>query len=363
MLGCADEPLEPTNSVSGPQSAALVSPEPALHAKHRQLIQLLARALAKPALRAKVHKAMQSSPYKEHKLQFRRFLERDGLDVKLAMAQLGGRSSSEILADLDRLPPFEFYMPVREHRAAWTGGANVIVVGRLEEWETPMGFDLSGAPVAGLSAAAPPATPVLVVVPAETRFDEDRGPGPAIKPAFAVANPSPTSPWDFRLAQVNIGKSYEPWTSGEPEFEMHIYASNASGAPLKDANGNYRFWDCIGEDIYPATPANGYWNYDAWGAYRTYTGTARPVLATDTNQNSWMDGQLHLLVSEDDLIGCGEGGNAGFPQIGDIVTGPMISDDRVLLYSMPLGLRSVYVQYTQGVNLVSINFGLRANLN
>jgi hypothetical protein len=365
MVGCAQQPLDGTGSEQAPGQSAtpgdpsLVRSSPHALAAQRRLVRLLAQALADPSLRVRVYEAMQASPYKEHKLDFRRFLERDGLPIQQAMARLEGTPQSELLATLGGLPEFEFYMPVREHFAAWAGGANLIVVGRLGEQEDPVGFDLTGAPVRELSATVPPRTPALVVVPIESLFDKDVEPGTAPRPAFAVAKPSPTSPWDFRLAEVNIGKSFDPWTSGEPEFEIHVYASTAAGDPLAYANGSLAFWQCIGED--QLAPASR-WNYDAWGSYRTYTGTARPVLATDIGQNALQHGQMHLWVIENDNTApCnGSGDPTRFPIMH---WDNPLSDDNVLKYSMPYGLQSLSLQYLADVNRLVFNFGLRANAN
>jgi hypothetical protein len=363
FLACELEPLRPVDASSEPVNLEAASDIQAAVALE-PVVRFLAKALGDPALRDRVYASMQGSPVRERKLHFRRFLESDGRGIQDRMTQLIGGNQRELVAALDALPPLEFYMPVPEHRRVWAGGSDLIVVGQLGETHTPLGFDLLGVQV-NLSLSAPPKTPVLVVVPIETDFEEVSGSTAETKLASAVAQPSPTTPWDFRLASVNFGDDYEPWTKGDPEFEMHVFASNKFGQVLQyeyyDVFGNlrlgFRFWGCIGEEA----GGDQQWNYDAWGAYRSYTGEDRPVLATDTDQNNYMDGYLTLAGTEnDDPNACGDGGAAAFPSYGN---NTVDDDDKVFTRPMPRGLENTYFEYYQGANRVWVNFGLRANLN
>jgi hypothetical protein len=88
------------------------------------------------------------------------------------MVQTTGKSRTELRALLESLPtPLELYMPVDEHREQWTGTSDLMVLGELSEDVAPVAYTLDGVEVR-LSQEAPPATPVLALVPVETDFSE-----------------------------------------------------------------------------------------------------------------------------------------------------------------------------------------------
>jgi hypothetical protein len=135
-----------------------------------ELARGIANALAEPALRNTVMHAMQSARFAEHKLSLRSFLASpkgarlaSAVDGKLAQP---GMRLTELL---DSLPAVEVYLPVREHRAKWRGGKELIVASGLHEGEAPHGFALDGTPVT-LDATTPPKQPVLILTQSETDF-------------------------------------------------------------------------------------------------------------------------------------------------------------------------------------------------
>ncbi|MDB4947797.1 MAG: hypothetical protein JWM27_446 [Gemmatimonadetes bacterium] len=146
-----------------------------------ELTQMVARALRDPALRQRVFEDLRASRFsREHKLDFRAYLRGQGggamLLERLAAEKPGmpagarptdvGAAVLNMVGSIRRL---EFYMPVPEHRAAWTGGPDLIVASQIAKNATPVGYRLDGTPVA-LTNDAPPATPVLVLVTQENSF-------------------------------------------------------------------------------------------------------------------------------------------------------------------------------------------------
>jgi len=132
----------------------------------------VALALQDNGLRQRIRNDLRNAPFREHKLEFSRYIRGNSGGILLAkMAQATGRSREELLALIESIRPLEFYMPVDEHRASWTGGEDLLVASILEDdpREPPAAFDLEGRPVA-LDHYQPPATPTLSIVPLETDF-------------------------------------------------------------------------------------------------------------------------------------------------------------------------------------------------
>ena len=83
----------------------------------------------------------------------------------------------------------------------------------------PFGFDLTGQPVA-LSAAEPPPTPTLVLVPVETDFSRIPAPPPAnVNAAMS------TIPGVYMTREV-VYDDHEGWPNGAPEFEVHLFQTD-----------------------------------------------------------------------------------------------------------------------------------------
>lgn len=81
------------------------------------ITRLVALALQSEELRQDVLQSMRSSPFKERKLEFSRFLTApNGSALRNAMATHGNLSGAGLAQLLERVRPLEFYMPVREHR-------------------------------------------------------------------------------------------------------------------------------------------------------------------------------------------------------------------------------------------------------
>ncbi|HEV8713615.1 MAG TPA: hypothetical protein VGX03_12405 [Candidatus Binatia bacterium] len=197
----------------------------------RQVTLEAAVALADAQLRAEVFAALHSSPYREHKLHFASLLRGDGRHLLSAIASHRaalsaavtprGQSAQEaVLATLDSIVDLEFYMPVKDHFAAWEGGSNLIVASSLrDDGRVPDGFDLAGRAVT-LSAAYPPATPALVLVPVETDFSRVTPAAPSGVDAVS-ANIA-----GIYMTRAVIYSDYEGWPNGNPEFEVHLFQTD-----------------------------------------------------------------------------------------------------------------------------------------
>jgi hypothetical protein len=245
---------------------------------HRQALADLTRAVALAlndgALRQRIKDDMRAAPFAEHKLEFGHYVRSRPGGVLLAkMATVMGRGAEQLRVQLDGLPELEFYMPVREHRESWRGGADLIVAGSLESDDegrpviAPVAFNLQGEPVA-LSADATPATPTLVIVRREADFSRpmdimrakninDRGgtaigtliPSmiePCLEPLKAISfscggggggyvppppasnDPAPGTPASQQrgisieemITHMRTFNDHEPWWKGAPEFYL-----------------------------------------------------------------------------------------------------------------------------------------------
>src|SRR6185312_1218702 len=103
----------------------------------------------------------------EHKLHFQRWLQASDRRALKALAKASRESETAVDVDAQFAPALEMYLPVPAHRAAWTGGEDVLVATARADHEAPVAFDIRGRRRL-LSADAPPATPVIAVVPVET---------------------------------------------------------------------------------------------------------------------------------------------------------------------------------------------------
>jgi hypothetical protein len=220
----------------------------------------VARALDDAGLRRQVKNDMRRALQAEHKLDLSAYLRGEGTPLLNAVARRMGRTPGDVLALVAGMRPLEFYMPVASHRAAWVGGAKLLVVGRLGDAEQPVGFALTGERVA-VDGRTPPSTPTLVLVPRETDFSrkldplraknvQDQG-GQAIgtliaEDPCAAGGGGPTAitdpgtcetgggggggtytppPAGIYFTEMVVYDNNEPWTNGSPELEVHLLGS------------------------------------------------------------------------------------------------------------------------------------------
>ena len=204
-----------------------------------QLTRYVALALADPGLRAQVYRDMQRSPYAEHKLHLRSFLDGSGNAVGKKIRERSGRSREGLLASLDSLVDLEMYMPVPAHYAKWKGGNNVIVASLLQDGDAPVAFDLNGRPVT-VRADTPPQVPTLVLVKSETDFTST--PGPQFEMACPdgcgggggggtpePTPPPPPTPGIRMLSMTLVDDGEDNFFRGSPEIEVMFMGRRISG--------------------------------------------------------------------------------------------------------------------------------------
>jgi hypothetical protein len=227
LAACGDDSSQPLLTEQAAPTAQIAA-GPAME----QLARLVAVSMRDASVRAQFHAATAASPVREGKLHLSSYLRGQGSALLKAMSRASGTPESEVLALIGGTGPLEIYLPVDAHRAAWKGGDNVIIAAQLIEEEAPFAVDLQGRPVA-LSLETAPTTPVISIVPAEG-FDEQGNAWGATRHGAAnlSLSASPTGPsfgmnpdgsWTgLWVNEVHTSQEYEPWTKGDPEFEMHL---------------------------------------------------------------------------------------------------------------------------------------------
>src|SRR5437763_16331610 len=166
LVPCSDRP--PATCPGRPEPAA-ASRTAELQTTSEALAQHLARALAHPAFRAYLKAQLDSSPFREHKLHFQRFLGAHGGHARDEVARHAGVTAAEVDHEAQAAIPLECFFPVPAPRQAWTGAANVLVATALRDHDVPVAFDPQGHRIL-LDPDRPPATPVIALVPVETDF-------------------------------------------------------------------------------------------------------------------------------------------------------------------------------------------------
>lgn len=251
VAACADHPAPTSVDEPGPTFAQGAAPVAEQHRLER-LARRVARSLADPGFRARVKLELDHSPYTEHKLHFQRLFTRGARPLIADVARLTGEAEESIAADALGAVALELYLPVPAHRTAWTGGPDVLVATAIADTDVPVAFDTQGRR-RELNPAAPPRTPVLALVPAETDFD--RPPvGQRLGQAAVVcpyATPGTitaqcgsgggggTTP-GLWMTYASFTQTFEGWLKGSPEFEIHILGQAGTSDSLKS-------YQCAGE--------------------------------------------------------------------------------------------------------------------
>ena len=237
---CSDKPRV-TAPVSGPSPAASAAAAPDKPLPEG-LARQFARALANPAFRAYVKAALDSSPYREHKLQFQTFLGAANGRALRELAAANGVTADEIARGGRAAIPLEVYLPVPAQRAAWQGDEHVLVATAIKDKDVPVAFDIHGKRQL-LDPDTPPATPVIALVPVETDFSAK----PQRQACFDCGGtgggggPLPTTPAPgLYMTKAHFVQTFESWLKGDPEFEVHILGQLGASDSLKD-------YQCAGE--------------------------------------------------------------------------------------------------------------------
>src|SRR5437762_2298704 len=237
----------PATGTGRPEPAA-ASRTAELQTTSEALAQRLARALAHPAFRAYLKAQLDSSPFREHKLHFQRFLGAHGGHARDEVARHAGVSAADVDHEAQAAIPLEFYLPVPAHRRAWTGDAHVLVATALRDHDVPVAFDPQGHRIL-LDPDRPPATPVIALVPVETDFTPrpamqlgqegcGSGGGDGGTPPPPPPPPAPTP--GLYMTQAHFVADFEGWLKGAPEFELHMLGQKGQTDSLTD-------YQCAGE--------------------------------------------------------------------------------------------------------------------
>jgi len=262
---------------------------------------------------------MRNSPTREHKLEFRSYLNGESGGILLAkMARETGSTRTDVLALLDAVRPLEFYMPVAAHRETWRGGDELLVASQIEDRSVPTAYTLSGQAIA-LSPHRAPVTPVMVLTVVETDFSRpldlsrhrntrDQG-GQTIGSYETSDTCSPyavtecptdgdggtgsggggSKPRGFYMKVSHIPDTREGWMKGAPEIEYHVQG------PRFVTDQSSHDLSCSGE----TRSGLRYFNQD-------HTGFSGDVLLFSEEQIAYHGGEgtNHITVWEDDDNEC-----------------------------------------------------------
>jgi hypothetical protein len=238
-VAACDRPAPTANEDTSPPATGSQAQSSTERAAIDRLARRLARALADPAFRARLKAELDRSPYIEHKVQLQSFLRAaDGVALK-EIARLNGAPEATLRTETDEAIALEIYFPVPAHREAWSGGAELLVASAREDREAPVAYDVLGHRQV-LSAEAPPALPVLAVVPVETEFSpngeiagmecqESCGGG-----GGGGGTTAPSPPPGLYMTYSHFVQDFEGWLKGDPEFEFHILGQSGISDSLKD---------------------------------------------------------------------------------------------------------------------------------
>jgi hypothetical protein len=261
-----------------------------------RLARRLAKALADPAFRARLKSELDRSPFVEHKVQLQSFLRASNGDALKEVARLNGAAEGIVQAETDEAIPLEMYFPVRAHRDAWSGGPELLVASARQDRDIPIAYDVSGQRRV-LSPDAPPARPVLAVVPVETDFS----------PAGEIAGmecqetcggggggggaPPPGPPPGLYMTYSHFVQDFEGWLKGDPEFEIHVLGQSGTSDSLRD-------YQCA------SNAAGGYYHFDQ----NSLNWTGSVLLFTQVQLGNYKTAHpnqnFRIVALEDDDTGC-----------------------------------------------------------
>jgi hypothetical protein len=285
FLAACDRPAPTGSSEEATNPAASV--ESADRAAMDRLARRMARAMADPSFRLFLKGELDRSAYAEHKLQFQTFLrDNDGRALK-EIARLSASSDAAVEAEAKAAIPLEIYFPVPAHRAAWTGGPEVLVASARNDGDAPVAYDVRGKRQV-LSPDAPPSTPVLALEPVETDFS---GAAQATCTTCGGGGGGTPAPTGLFMTYAHFVQDFEGWFKGSPEYEIHILGQSGTTDSLKD-------YQCAGE------PAGGYYRFDQ----NSLDWTGSVMLFSQAQLNSYKTAHpnqnFRIIALEDDDTGC-----------------------------------------------------------
>ena len=287
LAACDDRPNSPLGPADPPvPEVATRAPAPPADAARERLAQRLALALGDPAFRARLKRDLDFSTVREHKLHFQRYLAGAGRSGLRELARAGRGPEQDLEADARRAVALELYLPVPGHRRAWQGDEQVLVATARADREAPVAFTTRGERMV-LSAAVPPSTPVLALVPVETDFDAAASAGLIFDGGGGTQSPPP----GLYMTYAHFVETFEGWLKGAPEFEIHMLGQAGTSDSLTS-------YGCSGER------AGGFYQFNQdkldWsGSVLLITQTGLSNYRTaHPNQN------MRVFVVEDDDTAC-----------------------------------------------------------
>jgi hypothetical protein len=283
-------PTAPDEAVLLPSIAPPTAGSADERAAMDRLARRFARALADPSFRAALKAQLEQSPFVEHKLQLQSLLRASDRRTLKALARLSGSRESAVDADADEASPLEIYFPVPAHRAAWSGGPDILVASAREDGEAPIAYDVSGKRQV-LSPDAPPTTPVLAIEPVETDFFRAAANPPPVICLACGGGGGTTPPAGLYMTYSHFVQDFEGWFKGNPEFEIHILGQSGTSDSLKD-------YQCAGG------VAAGYYRFDQ----NNLDWSGSVLLFTQAQLNNYKTAHpnqnFRIVALEDDDAGC-----------------------------------------------------------
>jgi len=272
---------------TGPEPAGFEVRRNFASAARERLARRLAIALRDERFRAQLKQDLDHSPVREKKLHFQRYLFASHASAAAALARATGEAGSVISLDAGRAPALELDLPVPAHRAAWTGDERILVATQDDEREAPIAFSPAGERLV-LSPMTPPEIPVLALVPVETDFDHvPSGARFLGEGGGAPAGPPP----GLYMTNSHLVESFESWTKGSPEIEVHMLGQ----AGASDSLTTYA---CAAE------PSAGYYRFDQ--NELDWTGNVLLMNQTqlDNYKRAHPNQNLRVFLVEDDDTPC-----------------------------------------------------------
>jgi hypothetical protein len=136
----------------------------------QEVARAIALALGTERVRLDLRDAMRASPVTEHKLVLQDFVRTSpGRSLLSAAARASGKDLASLQAAVKSLAPLDFYVPAREHRLGWKGGADVLVAATISELAPTAAYAPSGRSAPLALKQAQPREALFVLQPAERK--------------------------------------------------------------------------------------------------------------------------------------------------------------------------------------------------
>jgi hypothetical protein len=256
-------------------------------AARERLARRVAMALRDERFRAQLKQDLDRSPVREKKLHFQRYLAASHARAAAALARASQEAARVVSLEAGQAPALELYLPVPAHRAAWTGDARILVATQDDERQAPIAFSPAGERLV-LSPTTPPDIPVLALVPVETDFDRVAAGARFIGEGGGAPSGPPAG---LYMTNSHLVESFESWTKGSPEIEVHMLGQAGASDSLTT-------YSCAAE------PSAGYYSFDQNGL--DWSGNV--LLMNQTQLDNYKRGHpnqnLRVFLVEDDDTPC-----------------------------------------------------------